>query len=104
MRLYKTQVGRWSGTQADARTDGSFEQVDVPTDKPGLIAFLNGRDCPEHAATPPQVEQSATAEPMTEDAFEALPLAMQLHLAALALENARDQIKPRNPNLSSEDK
>jgi hypothetical protein len=31
---------------------------------------------------------------VTDDMFEALPLAYQLHLAALAMENARDKIKP----------
>lgn len=41
MKLYLTQAGRWSGTQADARKDGSFEQVEVPTDKPGLLDWLN---------------------------------------------------------------
>lgn len=41
MRLYLTQAGRWVGTQADARKDGSFDQVEVPTDKPGLLAWLN---------------------------------------------------------------
>lgn len=46
MRLYVTAKGRWAGTQADAkilaREDGGWEQCDVPTDKDGLIAFLNG--------------------------------------------------------------
>lgn len=46
MKLYCTSLGQWAGTQADARlfkaTHGvDFEQIDVPTDKPGLIEFLN---------------------------------------------------------------
>lgn len=49
MKLYRTPTGRWCGTQADARQACSrednrpdaFEHVDVPTDKPSLIAFLN---------------------------------------------------------------
>lgn len=44
MKLYLTQAGRWSGTQADARLDGSFEQIEVPTDKPGLLDWLNNRE------------------------------------------------------------
>ena len=66
MRLYKltqTDAGpepvriRWVGTQADAaamrkewntklhvkRDDILTEEVDVPTDKKGLLEFLNGR-------------------------------------------------------------
>lgn len=46
MKLYVTPLGQWAGTQADARafkaTHGvDFEQIDVPTDKPGLLEFLN---------------------------------------------------------------
>lgn len=41
MKLYLTQAGRWAGTQAEARQDGSFEQIEVPTDKPGLLDWLN---------------------------------------------------------------
>lgn len=42
MRLYRTITGGWAGTQADAGK--GFVQVEVPTDKPGLLAFLNQRD------------------------------------------------------------
>lgn len=42
MRLYRTAKGRWVGTQDDARKDGKgWTQVETPTDKPGLLAFLN---------------------------------------------------------------
>lgn len=41
MKLYLA-AGKYVGTQADARKlDKSFAQVDVPTDKEGLIAYLN---------------------------------------------------------------
>ena len=45
MRLYRTSTGQWSGKQSDAAgmaraTGGTWEQVDVPTDKPSLIAWL----------------------------------------------------------------
>lgn len=43
MRLYTDKKGQWFGTQADARSACGelFWQVDVPTDKPALLAFLN---------------------------------------------------------------
>ena len=44
MRLYQTPDGQIHGTQADARkASKKFERVDVPTDKDGLIAYLNAR-------------------------------------------------------------
>lgn len=42
MRLYRTYDGQWAGTQADAKKLGKFEQIEVPTDKAGLLDFLNG--------------------------------------------------------------
>lgn len=42
MKLYHTQNGRWVGTQADAKIDGpNWKAVEVPTDKPSLIEWLN---------------------------------------------------------------
>lgn len=41
MKLYTDNKGRWAGTQADAKQLGAFEQVEVPTDKPTLLEFLN---------------------------------------------------------------
>lgn len=54
MRLYRTARGHWAGTQADARAaaldDGAgardWAEVDVPTDKPGLLAWLNANAGP----------------------------------------------------------
>lgn len=45
MRLYRTDTGQWTGKQSDAAalaraSGGTWEQVDVPTDKPSLIAWL----------------------------------------------------------------
>lgn len=48
----RTKVSKWDGTQADASarrkalkgmacTDVETKEVDVPTDKPGLLAWLN---------------------------------------------------------------
>lgn len=59
MRLYLTTTGQWSGTQSDAAglvraSGGTWEQVDVPTDKPGLIAWLNDRRaCAAPVTAPP---------------------------------------------------
>jgi len=47
MNLYRSKTPNglvWSGTQADARElhgGKDFEHIDVPTDKAGLMAFLN---------------------------------------------------------------
>ena len=43
MRLYTNDKGAWAGTQADARKDfgKDWREVDVPTNKPDLLAFLN---------------------------------------------------------------
>lgn len=42
MKLYLAN-GQYVGTQSEARKiDKGFEQVEVPTDKEGLIAYLNG--------------------------------------------------------------
>ena len=45
MRLYTNRHGSWVGTQADARKEFGFKnewrEVDVPTDKPSLLEFLN---------------------------------------------------------------
>tara|TARA_Y100000015_G_C2387246_1_gene88142 strand:+ start:611 stop:979 length:369 start_codon:yes stop_codon:yes gene_type:complete len=45
MRLYTNRHGSWVGTQADARKQFGFKnewrEVDVPTDKPNLLQFLN---------------------------------------------------------------
>lgn len=42
MRLYTNNKGAWAGTQADAKKlEGNYEFEDVPTDKQGLMDFLN---------------------------------------------------------------
>lgn len=43
MRLYTDNQGNWAGTQSDAKKFGKFDQVEVPTDKPTLLEFLNSR-------------------------------------------------------------
>lgn len=52
MRLYRTATGAWAGTQADARATclddaipaTAWEEIDVPTDKAGLLHWLD-RNC-----------------------------------------------------------
>lgn len=48
MRLYRSKGRVWTGTQADAKAanDGSkdFEEIEVPTDKPSLMKWLNEFD------------------------------------------------------------
>ena len=103
MKLYLCQDRTWAGTQADAKARGKdFDTIEVPTDKPGLLSFLNQQanavedlrpvvaPAPVATIAPSYSDQSVA----TDEAFEALPLARQLHLAALALENARTAIKP----------
>ena len=43
MKLYTNNRGDWAGTQADARKQFGKERrtIEVPTDKPNLMAFLN---------------------------------------------------------------
>jgi predicted trehalose synthase len=41
MKLYTDNKGSWAGTQSDAKQFGEYEQVEVPTDKPTLLEFLN---------------------------------------------------------------
>ena len=43
MKLYRNSEGVWAGTQADARKmcGKDYTEVDVPTDKPSLLKFLN---------------------------------------------------------------
>lgn len=108
MKLYI--LGRkYLGTQADAKaaaktTGGQFQLVDVPTDKDGLMAYLN-RLMENGAAPGPTVQErmnalsaEAKGESYTDrsvaidDVFEALPLARKLHFAALAMEEARDAV------------
>ena len=43
MKLYKISSGVWAGTHLDARKycGKAYSTVDVPTDKPSLLRFLN---------------------------------------------------------------
>jgi hypothetical protein len=108
MRFYRNDdmvaAVQWTATQAEADRlfgRGCWQAVDVPTDKPGLLAWLNElpaetkievvtTTAPVPATAPSIAEQSLALD----DGFDALPLARQLDLAARAMENARQAIKP----------
>lgn len=66
MRLYRTSTGQWVGTQNDAAgiaraNGGTWEQIDVPTDKPNLIAWLNGH-CGSRVPSPSTAPTDAEAQ------------------------------------------
>jgi len=52
MKLYKNSDGVWAGTQADARKmcGKDYSTVDVPTDKPSLLKFLNFNQVGSHTS------------------------------------------------------
>lgn len=99
MIFYLCNGDQLAGTQADAKAlDPSFTQVDIPTDKAGLMAYVNELlATPKSEPVPPppppapvQIPPSYTEVSIKiDEVFENLPLSQQLHLAALALENAR---------------
>ena len=99
MRLNQTKEGAWVGTQKEAGRDG--QQVEVPTDKAGLIEWLNFNRYkePEPLVTP--VTSATTVLSYTEramvfeDEWEQFPLGLKLHYAARACEDARECIKPK---------
>lgn len=113
MKLY-IAAGQYVGTQAEAKAidKTGFEQVEVPTDKEGLIAYLNGlahtgalgeytRDeyTPVVARQDPAIDASALLDRTEasigfDDAWQGFPLARKLHFAAMACEDARASLRP----------
>lgn len=119
MKLYVTPLGQWAGTQADARafkaTHGvSFEQIDVPTDKPGLLEFLNrhqvgaleqlpdrGGDFKDPAPSTPAPVAYDAQHPLTTMAIEDWCAAAQPHqlgtimrAASLRLQQISQEVQP----------
>jgi hypothetical protein len=106
------------GTQAEARTAArerkcTWAQVDVPTDKAGLMDYINqlkasAGDPAEQSTEPvgwqsleqldakfgngPAVEGYTEKANRFEDEFDVMPLALQFHYAARAMENARERL------------
>ena len=67
MKLYVNEDRtRWAGTQADAKKDlGKFEAWNVPTDKTGLLEFLNNFDI-----TPSVIDDADDYDNASEQASE----------------------------------
>lgn len=71
MKLYRSKGSIWTGTLIDAKEaqgGKDFEHIDVPTDKAGLIAFLNAMEERLGMAgpSPDMAEQSPSAFPDSE--------------------------------------
>jgi hypothetical protein len=61
MKLYTNDNGEWFGTQALAKQRSyHWWPVEVPTDKPNLIEWLNSR-ATQNSVEPPKVEASHTS-------------------------------------------
>ena len=114
MIFYLCNGNELAGTQADAKKlDRDYVQHDVPTDKSGLMAYINklmnetredalgigddysaGQPAEKGDDTPPaDARESYTHQSIAlDDAWEGLPLARKLHFAALAMEEAREKV------------
>lgn len=69
MILYESDEPAWYGTQADAKASSRpFKKREVPTDKPGLLRWLNlNVSCGEPAE---QVTETVTPPEANEDWFK----------------------------------
>lgn len=84
-----------------------LSEIAIPTDKAGLRdAFQEVLDMipvSEPTQTPivaqrPLPDAQLTTREQFDNAWESFPLALQLHYAALATENAREQIRSPKPS------
>lgn len=63
MKLYTNKQGQWFGTKAEAKASRHpYWDVDVPTDKPSLLTWLNAQSAPQ-AQTEAPVHQSKLTRP-----------------------------------------
>lgn len=96
-------------TQAEARTiDQDFVQIDIPTDKPGLrdaiqelLTEIDEKSVskepesqeinpePSEAVSAPKQDVQLSTREQFEEAWNSFPLALQLHYASLAMEEAQ---------------
>ena len=106
--LVETETGhRVYKTQAEAKSvSKDYIQIDVPTDKDGLLATLQEfytmldtvraetlENKPESISQNPEPTiPLIPTKQQFEDAWDKFPLALQLHYAALAMEEARDRL------------
>lgn len=125
MKLYLAN-GIYCGTQDEAKKITKlFDHVEVPTDKPGLIRYLNQTFAPSEPEDEfttvverhdPPVDLEAEIERRLaekgqgsqtlafDDAWDNFPLARKLHFASLACEEARTAIAPKaKPAPSADD-
>lgn len=59
MKLYTNNQGQWVGTLAEAKKIGA-EAVEVPTDKPSLLAWLNAQGAPQGQTEAPAHQSNLT--------------------------------------------
>jgi hypothetical protein len=90
MRLYRILGAGWAGTQADAKAAAKdagapWHEFDVPTDKPGLLAFLSDRNVP--AQPDERAKVDALRVPLERDPLDA-PAATPATPAAVAADPA----------------
>lgn len=59
MRLYTNSHGSWVGTQSDAKREfgKDWKEVDVPTDKPNLLKYLNDEGVSGRPTSIPMLEK-----------------------------------------------
>ena len=91
--------------------DKVYEQIDVPDDKPGRMAWIQQMldetinapaAVPETLVAPKPLTPSYTQQSVfTDELWEALPLARKFHFASMAMEDGREiltRIKLETPN------
>lgn len=118
MRLYQTPGGVWTGTEKNHNAalkaeglkpaDMPRKQVDVPTDKPGLLEFLTfhnvnvinpqaplGVDVSAGAPLPPASAETTVPKQLLglDDLFAAAALTHQLDLASAAVDRASAKLR-----------
>lgn len=94
MRLYRLIVDgrpRYVGTQADARatkrdTGAAWTEIDVPTDKAGLLAFLDALHAPVAPAAAPAPPPSRAPQPRTAAALDAASVLARMDNPDLGLD------------------
>ena len=69
MKLYVNNKGQWAGTQAEAKKIGA-KVTEVPTDKPGLLAFLNGQQQTPLPDPEPQVVPRVRKQHIQHELFD----------------------------------
>lgn len=115
MRLYTSPDGVWTGTQADAKAHAkqaltTWEEVDVPVDKAGLLSFLNEHKVGSLAhelfsaeILPEKIVEPVAPKPVPmpiqtlplEEAIWNLPLDQAVRLGGILFERIREFAKDK---------